>query len=273
MKKKREFNIFSLLWTLLLHTAVVGLLLLLHLNKPVAQAESGVPVLLGNMGNLDTDYEFTEVNSMPAPASSTVPVPAVAQAEPVITQNLEETVVIESGEKEKPVTPTETVKQPTPEEIQAEQERLAQERVNNNVTNAFNRSGTMQSTSETDDNTDDQGNPGSLHGNSTQGATIGIGGAGPVVGLDGREVLELSYPSNENIPDEAMVVVNIKVDPEGNVISATISNRTRTTNNDLRQRSINAAKKTKFNAAPSSVMDAQGTITYFYQFKKGVDSE
>ncbi len=82
------------------------MLLLLHLNRPVAQAESGVPVMLGNMGNLDTDYEFTEVNSMPAPAPVSVPVPVAPQAEPNLTQNMEETVAIESGESEKTVTPT-----------------------------------------------------------------------------------------------------------------------------------------------------------------------
>ena len=272
MKKKREFNIFSLLWTLLLHTAVVGLLLLLHLNKPVAQAESGVPVLLGNMGNLDTDYEFTEVNSMPAPASTSLPTPVVPQAEPNLTQNLEETVALESGEKDKNVQLVEEVREKTSEEIQAEQERQARERADN-LMSVFGRSSAMQSTSETDNNVNVQGTPGSQQGNSMQGETTGVGGAGLFVGLDGRNVLELSYPSNENIPDEAMVVVNITVDPEGNVIRATISNRTKTTNDDLRQRSINAAKKTKFNAAPSSVMDAHGTITYFYQFKKGVDSE
>ena len=71
--KRKDFNLFSLLWTLLLHAAVVALLLVLHLNKPVAQAESGVPVMLGNLGNLDTDYEFTEVNSMPAPSPASLP--------------------------------------------------------------------------------------------------------------------------------------------------------------------------------------------------------
>ena len=81
-EKNREFNIFSLLWTLLLHIGVIGLLLMLHLNRPAVQAESGVPVILGNMGNLDTDYEFTEVNSMPAPPSASVPVPVAPQAEP-----------------------------------------------------------------------------------------------------------------------------------------------------------------------------------------------
>jgi TonB family protein len=263
--KRKDFNIFSLLWTLLLHAAVVGLLLLLHLNKPFVQAESGVPVMLGNLGNLDTDYEFTEVNSMPAPAPASVPVPVAPQAEPAITQNLEETVAIESGEKEKPVTPAETVNQPTPEEIQAEQERLAQERVNNFTTNAFNRSSTMQSTSETDNNTDNQGNPGSLQGNSTQGKTTSSGGIGSW-DLNGRNLLgDLPKPLYEGIQEEGRVVVVITVSPEGDVIGTNINlSRTNTTDPKLRSIAIEAAKKAKFNRI-DGLNNQSGTITYYFK--------
>ena len=79
--RENGFNIFSLLWTLLVHACVIGLLLVLHMTRPLAQAESGVPVMLGNMGNLDTDYEFTEVNSMPAPAPA-AEIPAAEPAKP-----------------------------------------------------------------------------------------------------------------------------------------------------------------------------------------------
>ena len=265
--KREKFDIFSVLWTILLHLGVLGLLLLLHLNKPVAQAESGVPVMLGNMGNLDTDYEFTEVNSMPAPAPAAVPVPQAPQAEPAITQNLEETVAIEDGEKEKPVKPVETPKQPTPEEIRAEQERQAAEAAQNLMANAFGRSSSMQASASTESATD-PGSPGSETGNSVSGNAVGTGGNG-VVSLDGRSVLgSLPMPSNKNIPEEAMVVVNIWVDANGNVTKTSINKRTQTMNADLRQRSIEAAQKTKFNqiTVDPSVEDATGTITYFYVF-------
>jgi len=267
--KREKFDIFSVLWTLLLHLAVVGLLLLLHLSKPVVQAESGVPVMLGNMGNLDTDYEFTEVNSMPAPAPASVPVPRAPQAEPAITQNMEETVAIESGEKEKPVKPAETVKQPTPEEIRAEQERKAAEEAQNLMANAFGRSSSMQASSSTENNTDVQGVPGSPDGNSTEGKSTGIGGNG-VFDLNGRSIEgPMPMPSNANIPEDAMVVVSIWVDANGNVTKTAINKRTKTMNADLRQRSIDAAKKTKFNAikADPEAEDATGTITYFYKYK------
>lgn len=263
MKKKREFNIFSLLWTLLLHTAVVGLLLLLHLNKPVAQAESGVPVLLGNMGNLDTDYEFIEVNSMPAPASSTVPVP---QAEPNLTQNMEETIALESGDMEKTVQPVEEIHEPTPEEIRAEQERKAAEQAQSLMANAFGRSSTMQSTSEADNNTDVQGNPGSIQGNSTQGKPVGTGSYG-TWDLGGRDMLgELPRPAYDGIQEEGRVVVAITVDPDGNVVGTRIHNRTNTANLQLRNAAEEAARRTKFNAV--NIADNQtGTITYYFKLK------
>ena len=267
--KREKFDIFSVLWTILLHALVIVLLFVLHLNKPVAQAESGVPVMLGNMGNLETDYEFTEVNSMPAPAPAPVPVPQAPQAEPTITQNMEETVAIDDGEKEKPVKPVETPKQPTPEEIRAEQERQAAEQAQNLMANAFGRSSTLQASSAADNSSDVNGVPGDERGNSNQGATVGAGGTGPRLDLTGRSFAgTVPVPSNKNIPEAAMVVVNIWVDADGNVTKTSINKRTQTTNADLRQRSIEAAQKTKFNkiTVDPSAEDATGTITYFYVY-------
>ena len=263
--KRKDFDILSFLWTLLLHVAVVGLLLILHLNKPVMQAESGVPVMLGDMGNLDTDYEFTEVNSMPAPAPASVPVPVAPMAEPTITQNLEETVAIESGETEKPVKPVETVKQPTPEEIRAEQERRAAEEAQNLMANAFGRSSSMQATSSTENNTDNQGTPGSTEGNASQGKPTGVGSYG-TWDLGGRDMMgELPRPTY-NIQEEGRVVVTIIVDPEGNVIDTRINNRTNTTNLQLRNAAEEAARRTKFNAIGGE-NNQTGTITYYFKLK------
>ena len=264
--KREKFDIFSVLWTILLHLGVLGLLLLLHLNKPVAQAESGVPVMLGNMGNLDTDYEFTEVNSMPAPAPAAVPVPQAPQAEPAITQNLEETVAIEDGEKEKPVKPAETTpKQPTPEEIRAEQERQAAEAAQNLMANAFGRSSSMQASASQENTSETQGTPGSTEGNATQGKPTGVGSYG-TWDLGGRDMLgELPRPQY-SIQEEGRVVVTITVDPEGNVIDTRINNRTNTTNLQLRQAAEQAAKRTKFNAIGGE-NNQTGTITYYFKLK------
>lgn len=264
--KRDKFDIFSVLWTVLVHAFVIGLLFLLHLTKPVAQAESGVPVMLGNMGNLDTDYEFTEVNSMPAPAPVAVPVPQTPQAEPAITQNLEETVAIESGEKEKPVKPVDTPRQPTPEEIRAQQERQAAEAAQNLMANAFGRSSSMQASAPSENNSDVQGTPGSTEGNSTQGKPSGSAGYG-TWDLGGRDMLgELPRPAYNGIQEEGRVVVTITVDPEGNVIDTRINNRTNTTNLQLRNAAVEAARRTKFNAIGGD-NNQSGTITYYFKLK------
>lgn len=264
--KRDKFDIFSVLWTVLVHAFVIGLLFLLHLTKPVAQAESGVPVMLGNMGNLDTDYEFTEVNSMPAPAPAAVPVPQTPQAEPAITQNLEETVAIESGEKEKPVKPVDTPRQPTPEEIRAQQERQAAEAAQNLMANAFGRSSSMQASAPSENNSAVQGTPGSTEGNSTQGKPSGSAGYG-TWDLGGRDMLgELPRPAYNGIQEEGRVVVTITVDPEGNVIDTRINNRTNTTNLQLRNAAVEAARRTKFNAIGGD-NNQSGTITYYFKLK------
>lgn len=264
--KRDRIDILSVLWTLLIHAGLIVLLLFLHLNKPVVQAESGVPVMLGNMGNPDTDYEFTEVNSMPAPAPASVPDPFVSQAEPNLTQDIEETVALESGEEEKPVKPVETVKQPTPEEIRAEQERRAAQEAQNLMANAFGRSSTMQPSTPSDTNTDVPGTPGSTEGNSTQGKPTGTGSYG-TWDLGGRDMLgELPRPAYQGIQEEGRVVVTITVDPDGNVVDTRINNRTNTTNLHLRQAAEKAARLTKFNAIGGE-NNQTGTITYYFKLK------
>ena len=267
MKKNREFNIFSLLWTLLVHACVIGLLLVLHMTRPLAQAESGVPVMLGNMGNLDTDYEFTEVNSMPAPVPAAVPTPVAPQAEPAITQDTEETVAIESGEKEKPVKPVETPRQPTPEEIRAEQERQVQEQANSQMTDAFSRSRNMQASSTTETNSNEQGSVGSENGNASQGKSSGEPNYG-TFDLGGRGMIGLlPRPAYEGIQEEGRVQVVITVSPEGDVINTSINlNRTSTTNPDLRRIALEAARKAKFEPTPG-LNNQSGTITYYFKLK------
>ena len=265
--KREKFDIISVLLTILLHGLAICLLLVLHLNRPVAQAESGVPVMLGNMGNLDTDYEFTEVNSMPAPAPAAVPVPKAPQAEPAITQNMEETVAIESGEKEKPVKPAETPKQPTPEEIRAEQERQAAEQAQSLMANAFGRSSSMQASASQENTSETEGTPGSTEGNATQGKPTGVGSYGNF-DLGGRDMLgALPRPAYEGIQDEGRVVVAIVVSPEGKVVSANVSGRTsNTTSSELRKIAVEAALKARFN--PVDAVDNQiGSITYYFKLK------
>ena len=62
------------------------------------------------------------------------------------------------------------------------------------------------------------------------------------------------------------MVVTITVDPEGNVIDTRINSRTNTTNLQLRNAAIEAARRTKFNAT-SAENNQTGTITYYFKLK------
>jgi len=84
--------------------------------------------------------------------------------------------------------------------------------------------------------------------------------------LGGRDMLgELPLPAY-NIQEEGRVVVTITVNPEGSVIDTRINNRTNTTNMQLRNVAVEAARRTKFNAI-SGKNNQTGTITYYFKLK------
>jgi TonB family protein len=62
------------------------------------------------------------------------------------------------------------------------------------------------------------------------------------------------------------IVIDITVDPKGNVIFAGIGKGTNIGNTSMRQSAIDAAKRTKFNNI-SGNNNQSGTITYKYTLK------
>lgn len=85
--------------------------------------------------------------------------------------------------------------------------------------------------------------------------------------LGGRDMLgELPRPAYNGIQEEGRVVVNITVNPEGSVIDTRINNRTNTTNVQLRNAAVEAARRTKFNSIGGK-NNQTGTITYYFKLK------
>lgn len=248
--------------TLLLHIMVGLLLWFIVMPQREAQMESGVPVMLGNMGDLDTDYEYTEVETVPMPSTPDLPAPSIEQAEPIITQDLEETVAVESGQDEVAKV-EEIVPQPTEAELRAEAERRAQEEAERLMANMFSQSGAP--TSNTDlQSSDVQGTAGSELGNSSTGAVSGTPSYG-TWDLSGRNMVgELPRPSYDDVQAEGRVVVTITVSPDGNVVSVAINQRTNTVNQKLQQAALTAAAKTTFSAI-GGLNNQTGTITYYFK--------
>lgn len=261
-KMNKEIDWLSIFFTALIHLLVGLLLWFVAMRMPDRREESGVPVMLGNMGDLNTDYEFTEVESFSIPVSGSLPDAALEAMDPIVTQDMEETVAIESGKKETVKKPVEEVHQPTEAELRAQREKDA-------ATNANQLMSVFGQTTTDNSQTADAltpGVPGSLQGNATKGKTEGVGGYG-TYDLNGRSVGDggLVRPVYR-VQDEGRVVVTITVSPEGRVIATSINKRTNTVNTELREAAEAAARNTKFNAV-SGPDNQSGTITYYFKLK------
>lgn len=246
--------------TLAVHAGAVVLLLLLVMRTPQLEAESGIPVMLGNTelakGHAES-YQFTEVSSVKSDvpnienAPQTQPNPQVD--EPLITQ---------------PDEPT--VEMPTPEEIEAqkraEAERLAAERAAQQMASAFGKGFEMGSKG-TAEEAPEEGTQGTQEGVAGADKAVGMG-VHPHADLDGRTVVGdggLPLPVT-TVQDEGRVVVNITVNPAGQVIATSINRRTNTVNPDLRKAAEDAAKRARFNKI-DGVDEAHGTITYYFKLR------
>ncbi len=245
--------------TLAVHAGAVVLLLILVMRTPQLEVESGIPVMLGNTelakGHAES-YQFTEVSSVKSDvpnienAPQTQPNPQVD--EPLITQ---------------PDEPT--VEMPTPEEIEAkkraEAERLAAERAAQQMASAFGKGFEMGSKG-TAEEAPEEGTQGTQEGVAGADKAVGIGVQG-TFDLNGRSISGSGLPVPVNtVQDEGRVVVNITVNPAGQVIATSINRRTNTVNPDLRKAAEDAAKRARFNVI-DGVDEAHGTITYYFKLR------
>jgi len=257
--KVTKSQIQGLVVTLAVHAAAVVLLMLLAMRTPLQEAESGIPVMMGNtelaQGHTES-YQFTEVSSIKSDvpnienAPQTQPEPQVE--EPLITQPDEPTIDM-----------------PTPEEIEAqkraEAERLAAERAAQQMASAFGKGFEMGSKGEATDKVE-EGAQGVETGVSAADKATGLGVQG-TFDLNGRSISGNGLPVPVNtVQDEGRVVVNITVNPAGKVVATSINRRTNTVNPELRKAAEDAAKRAQFNQI-NAVDNQTGTITYYFKLR------
>ena len=242
-----------------MHALVVLLLVLLKLHTPVMEEESGIPVEMGNVAQAQghtESYQFTEVSSMKSDvpnienAPQTQPQPQVD--EPLITQPDEPTVDM-----------------PTAEELEAqkraEAERQAAERAAQQMASAFGKGFEMGSKGEATEKAD-EGTQGTETGVAAADKAVGVGVQG-TFDLNGRSISGSGLPIPVNtVQDEGRVVVNITVNPSGEVIATSINRRTNTVNPELRKAAEDAAKRARFNNI-EGVDNQSGTITYYFKLR------
>ena len=243
-------------------TIVFTLLLLLillfsyfTLASPPQELE-GIPVMFGSTEDAYGIAEPPMEEVTPTPAQSPA-IPEYAPNEPLITQTTEPTIDVEAQREEERRQAQLVAEQRAREE--AERRRREEESRRNEINQQM--SGLFGESAESRGNTEGSGTQGVTTGNANQGSPTGNGGIGSY-NLGGRSVgsgglVQPKYTVN----DYGTVVVNITVDPSGNVIHADIGRGTNTPSTTLRNEALRAARNTKFNKI-NSTNNQQGTITY-----------
>lgn len=282
MNIKRKSEYIGALGALLVHVAIIALLILVSFAIPHPDEEAGgVPVMMGDVdaayGNYDPST-MVDVEVLPEEVPAPQPEPEVETEQEMITQTEEETVVVKpkaEPKKEKPKVAKKPEK--TPEEKAAEAKKLAEEKAERErkaaeeaarkkVAGAFGKGAQMTGNKGTA--TGGTGTEGSKEGNSSTGAKIGIGGEG-TFDLGGRSLgAGTSLPKPVyNVQEEGRVVVNITVNPAGQVIATSINlSHTNTPNRFLRKAAEDAAKKARFEAV-ERMTNQIGTITYNFKLR------
>ena len=266
MENISKDRITGIVGTLLFHTVLLVLLCLLVMAAPPMQDESGVPVVLGNVEDaFGSDLAMTDVEIIPQPeVSQQLPSSDdVSQEEPLLTQDIEESIAVPAKKDTKSAKEIEAERRAAEEAERKRIEKEAKAKADNLIAGAFGKGNSMSSKGNSSDG---EGTQGSKDGNSSTGKTTGVGGTG-VFDLNGRSLSPAGLPKpHYNVQEEGRVVVTITVNPQGNVVKASINSRTNTSSPALRKAALDAAKKATFNAV-SQLDDQEGTITYYFKLK------
>lgn len=253
-------------------------LLLFYYIKPTSDVRwseelEGVPVMFGNVadaygddepfgrGNNGTQEETDQNAPNEIATSNNQQATSPNSGEnSVATQDFEETVAVKKVDKAE----EDKKKQAAIEaaERKAEADRLSaieaeKNKINNQMAGLFGNGSGNGSRG----NTQGTGTQGVPTGNASYGKTSGIGGWGEY-DLGGRGVgrgglVKPSYTAD----DYGTVVIDIIVDPSGNVVSADIGRGTNTPSSKLKNEALSAARRTKFSST-NKAGNQKGTITY-----------
>lgn len=285
----------GIIGTFVFHAIILILLIFLGFFTPLPlPGEEGILVSFGDVesgaaqnNNIESTQQIQQSERETSPSiPQSVPNPPSTSRqetsrEPVVTQNIEQTAVIDNTAEEARREEADRRQRQLEEERQrqaelenqriAEAERIRREEqqrineINSRTQNAFSNNGT--GSSQQGDGTGagvafPEGNRGgNTDASNTNGYGQGNNSDGISYNLAGRSALSLpkpNYPGN----DGGTVVVSVTVDKNGNVITAEPGVRgTTIMNRQFWNEAQQAALKAKFNINENSPVQ-QGTITY-----------
>lgn len=249
MEEKKKNRLIATAVTIAVHAAILLLLLFYTLSAPVIREDDGSGIVL-QLGVIDADAG----TFMPA-AAATPPQPV--EAEPVVTQDIEETVSLDEEKPEPKVTPD------LPEKKAEPQPEPETSHIDDLWVDALNKGKTADSIAANDQK------KGSPQGNAAAGATVGSPGYGDY-DLGGRGLVgQLPKPEYSGTNDEGTIVVEVLVAPDGRVVQANVtpsgSKGTAASNATLRSRAEAAARRAVFERKASGNENQWGSITYYFK--------
>ncbi len=246
-KEKKDRGI-AIVGTIVVHALVVLVLFLMAFRTPLPlPGEEGVEVDLGmmdqGMGNIQPEKPAIPMAAQPQQEQN-------KSKEEIVTQNDEEAPAIEKPKNIKPKQETKPVEEPKPTVNQK-----ALFKGSNNPQAGGSEGITGQP--------GDQGKPNGLAGIKKYD---GNGGKGNGTGYDlgGRGAKSLHRP-DDDFTEEGRIVVDIWVNRAGQVVRAEVATKgTDIINNAMRQKAVQAARRSTFASDPDAPEEQHGTITYTF---------
>lgn len=275
MNNETKAKIESGALTALIMALILLLLWYVAIDAPRETEEEGVEVAFGD----NEDGGGAEPNVVPMPdipiTQAPPPTPQAPSDNDLVVQEDEESLALarqREEERKKRAEQEELVRKQREEEARleaerrAEEQRLAEERarIAAEEQEKRDRANNMMSGMFGNNQQGAQGS-GTTQGSTTQGSQNPVG-HGSVGGnswsLAGRNIKALPRPSTQ-FNQAGKVVVNIQVNSEGKVISASIGEGTNVSDYQTRQVALEAARKAEF--SPSDNKIQVGTITYTFK--------
>ena len=269
-----ELDSRGFICTAIFHTIVLALFILFGFRTPLPlPEEAGILVNFG-----DSETGFGAIEPMPSEqAANKIKIESVPESveesskeDPILTQETEEAPAVKpvTKPKEKKAEKKQETIEKTPVTQQKKEEpKLEEPKVDSRALYTGKKENSQGGTSQ--GNTYGPGNQGTPTG-SPDATNYGLGGgSGNTLNayLEGRNPLSLPVPTLDT-PKEGKVVVQIKVDREGNVVDAVPGIKGSTTlDNYLLGVAKKAALSSKFDSNPNAQFYQTGTITYIFRLK------
>lgn len=272
--KRIDSHIIASVGTLISILLLLLLLWKLSITAPVLEEEEGIVITFGNaddgggMPDATPIDALTQAEQIPAPAT-----PSRPSDNDLMVQDDEESLALAKQREEEArhkAEEAELIRQRREAEAQAEAERIAKEKAL-----AEQRAKEQEAIAKADALVEALfGNAGTTEGANADNAGASSAGMkgnpvdkgfgesnGATWSLAGRNVKSLPKPS-ENFNQQGRVIVNIRVDKKGNVISATVADGTTISDRPTQQLALAAARQAKFTEGDSEQI---GSIIYNFK--------